>query len=164
MAKTYSPWPPGPEPSLQDERARIFRQHMSEYENAVRAGNLLAIVDAMIDCVELKMPPPAWLAGAVKALVARQLAVRSGRGNMNSRGAVLKADAKHYARWDAVTEVLERGIEKKQDAAFKAAAHILKGKPEAGSKGTIERSYRRVEKKMARGLGGAFYPTHTKAD
>jgi hypothetical protein len=157
--------------SLNEARMRCFREHMEECERATRAGNLPAIVDAVEYCVEFNLPPPRWVVDAVVTTVLRLMVVRRGDGRFNSRLARWNDNQKHFARWDAVQELLDsgrylyenrgdkRGL--KEDSAFKAVVEWLKDTSAKGSKSTIERSYRLVEK-TRKTSGFKFYLTDFK--
>jgi hypothetical protein len=162
-------WPTDPNhpANKPSERVAPAVRRLRVCENAWRAGNLPAVVDAISICEEFKCPPPPWLVGAVAALAARQMLVKSGPGRFNSPQAVFDKNQKHYIRWDAVKELLDRGHELyenwkdtrglKEESAFLAAVEYLKDTPAKGGKKTVERSYRLVEKNIAEGNGALFY-------
>jgi hypothetical protein len=139
-----------------DMRMRIYRERMQTYEQAVRAGNLPALVDAVEDCVQLNMPPPPWMIDAVATVVVRQMLVRTGDGRFNSRQARWEENQKHLARWDMVRELLERGRELYErtgdvrgltkENAYAAVAEELQGTFAAGREDAVKYSYDLVEK------------------
>lgn len=168
--------------SLDQAREREVRERLRACENAWRLGNFPALVDAIEDCIKFKCPPPPWVMHAVATLVARQMLVKTGRGAFNSRQARFEENLKHYARWDMVNELQERGREfyerwefhrkmgypvdgmikdegLTKEAACKRASEELEGTAAAGSEETIRRSYNLVENSAKQGRGGEFYLT-----
>ena len=80
------------------------------------------------------------------------------KGKFNTAQAVLKTDLVHYERWDAVVELRERGERLSWDQAFLAVSKVLKGAA-AGSKDTIEASYKKIQKGY-RKRSGLPYVSH----
>jgi hypothetical protein len=119
---------------------RHFRRKISVCERAWHAGVSDAVVDAIALCDVYGVPPPAWLAGAVRALVAR------------TPSAKRKMDLIHYARWDAVQELRDRkgeeGLPKTWEECYARVSAFFEGTQAQGSPETIKRSYQLV----ARGL------------
>ena len=150
-------------------RTRVYQERMQTYEQAVRAGNLPALVDAVEDCVQLSMPPPPWMFDAVATLVARQMLVKTGRGACNSRQARWEENQKHLARWDMLRELLERGREIYErygddrgltmEKARAAVAEELQGTFAEGGEDAVKYSYELVEERTAKGKGLDFYIT-----
>jgi hypothetical protein len=139
--------------------SRFYRERMRECERAVRAGNLPAAVDAMMWCGKSEMPPPLWLEHFFAQLVERYMSVPQGRGRYNTRWAKWTENKKHFARWEADTELRDyefyKGSRDKSSFKQQSAAKYYKT-----SKRAINESCRLVEKRMADGGGAEFYPTH----
>jgi hypothetical protein len=160
---------------IRDEEKRLYRERMEECERAARAGNLPAIVDAIEYCVELDMPPPAWIIDYITTLVARQMLVpiAGQRGNVNSRQARWTENQKHYLRWDMVKELLEPDLydgDDRDDSGLtleRARAAVsekleLEGSFAKGGEDAIKRSCELVEARIAQGRGFEFYNTRFK--
>jgi len=135
---------------------RIIRSRLQMYERAARAGSLPAVADAVADCAEFGVSPPSWLVQAVTKIVMLQLRapIPGAKGRFSTREAVLRNDLVHYERWDAVVELRERDDSLSWKKTFVAVSEILKGDA-AGSKDTIEASYKKIQKGVRKRSGGA---------
>jgi hypothetical protein len=180
-AKAYSPWPAGqPEPSLQDERERIMRERMAEFERAVKAGNMPAFCDAL-DYLNARGVLPRWMVECGRAAVTKAMQASTGqRGNVDcTRLGRWEKNQMHFTRWELVHALREQDASLSLTDAFRAAAAELESNAvddmspppignlftdadrqrARGSEGVIERSYKFVEREIKAGRGGKFYAT-----
>jgi hypothetical protein len=157
-------WPADPRhpanrESAEQWRARTFERRMAACESAWRAGNLLAVLDAVASSAQLRQPPPAWLIEAVSALVDLRMTPHERRRH--------EQDLIHYTRWDAVKELRarRRDLFKQDDdgrgmtweKARAAVSVLLEGTAAAGGEDAIKASYDLVEREMREGRGGRFF-------
>jgi hypothetical protein len=98
-----------PTPELDEFWTREF----ASYERAVRAGNIGALLSALVDCIRKDLPPPRWLlVQAYSRLIdATTKRPTRKRGRTANPFAQFRQDMIHYARWDVVQEVRDKQVE-----------------------------------------------------
>jgi hypothetical protein len=98
-----------PKPELDEFWTREF----ASYERAVRAGNIGALLSALVDCIRKDLPPPRWLlVQAYSRLIDATTNKPTGkRGRTANPFAQFRQDMIHFARWDVVQEVRDKQVE-----------------------------------------------------
>jgi hypothetical protein len=138
-----------PDPAL--EKAAALNRRLETCKRAWRAGNHLALLDALDDCRSFGVPPPAWLVRALIPIV-------------KDRASRRRQDAVHYIRWDAVTELRERrkelialGYVPTWEEAYENASAKLRGTIAEGGADAIKASYQRVQKQLKTPKGARYF-------
>jgi hypothetical protein len=131
--------------TLMDPR---LAKHLAACEAAYRAGNMAAISDAMLWCETYGCSPPRWLVDAVIKLV--DLRTTDAERDVH-REAML-----HYARYDAVQELLSRAVERGEGRNL-GAIYLEVGEHFGVSDKAIERSCSIVRKDIEAGHGAKYF-------
>jgi hypothetical protein len=135
------------EETPEQERERQFWQLQFHAMRDWRAGDVLAVGRALVDCSLFNMPPPFWLLKACSSLCVRCMSddEKRARGDIN----------KHFLRWKAVKLVRgrhprdPRNYKKKVrgEAVWAEAAKLVADDMDAkGSAETVRKSYKLIER------------------
>lgn len=115
---------------------------------AYEAGNKAGAIEAFSIVTKNGVPLPSWLKTAMMEFIAAATE-ENGEPHRSAMRAWVKqhrADRRDYERWDAVLEGRDsHGLQISNDEAFQAAQVILR-RDRTISVGSIERSYKEVER------------------
>jgi hypothetical protein len=134
----------GPPSNIHEWLAR----RLSELETSYRDGNLGALYEAVRYCGKYDEPLPKWATdGVARSMMAlMELSSEAKLGQHAKWATQFIQDMVDYCRWDTVVEVREHAI--RWLDAYGAAAEILNGSRATGSADAVEKSYKRVQKRM----------------
>lgn len=112
------------------------------------AGNKAGAIEAFSILTKNGVPLPSWLKTAMMEFIAAAIEENGEphRSAMRTWVKQHRADRRDYARWDAVLEGVDsHGLQFSNDEAFRAAQVILRH-DRTISVGSIERSYKKVQR------------------
>jgi hypothetical protein len=130
----------------EQERERQFWQLQFTDLRDWRAGDVLAVARALVDCLLFNRPPPFWLLKASLELCMRHMS----NAEKRARGGMIK----HFLRWKAVKLVLgrhpndPRSFKRKVrgDAVWAEAAKLVAGTSAEAAPETVRQSYRLIRR------------------
>jgi hypothetical protein len=115
---------------------RVVNLRLGEAERAWNEARVVeAVINAIEYCTQRSVPPPAWIARALREIVPADL--RYAR------------NLKHYRRYDEVVRAWQSGLT--WDEAYEAASEKLQGTVSAGTPGTMRDDYKVIRDELQHG-------------
>jgi hypothetical protein len=139
-----------------EEKQRVLNKRLVACKRAWRAGNRLALLDALDDCHQFGIPPLAWLVGALTGVV---LAMPT----------AANSDKVHFLRWDIVCELRDRkeelaaaGYKTMFPKVYETASEALRGTIAEGRRDAVKKSYMRIQREMKGRRAARFFVSKFK--
>lgn len=134
-----------------NDKQRVLNRHLDACQRAWRAGNRLALLDALYDCHEFSAAPPAWLVRAFVDLV-------------RAMPTAANHDKIHFLRWNVVTELRDRkeelaarGYTTTFPKVYKTASENLRGTIAEGGPEAVRKSYQRIQRERRGRRAARFF-------